>query len=74
MQVRDTRYSLRQRADRGRRTPALAVEIHPADDNAHLPHYHADLVLNQNIGAQGLRYPAETTTRLLRGTSYVLLR
>jgi UDP-2,4-diacetamido-2,4,6-trideoxy-beta-L-altropyranose hydrolase len=44
------------------------------DDNAHLPHYHADLVLNQNIGAQGLDYPAEATTRLLRGPSYVLLR
>jgi UDP-2,4-diacetamido-2,4,6-trideoxy-beta-L-altropyranose hydrolase len=44
------------------------------DDNAHLPHYHADLVLNQNIAAQGLHYPAEPTTRLLRGPSYALLR
>jgi UDP-2,4-diacetamido-2,4,6-trideoxy-beta-L-altropyranose hydrolase len=44
------------------------------DDNAHLPRYHADLVLNQNVGAQGLDYPAEAATHLLRGPSYALLR
>jgi UDP-2,4-diacetamido-2,4,6-trideoxy-beta-L-altropyranose hydrolase len=44
------------------------------DDTAHLAHYWADVVLNQNINAQGLHYACEPYTRLLLGTRYVLLR
>lgn len=44
------------------------------DDLAQLDRYVADLVVNQNLGAQGLTYVRQPTTRLLRGTDYVLLR
>jgi UDP-2,4-diacetamido-2,4,6-trideoxy-beta-L-altropyranose hydrolase len=44
------------------------------DDMAHLDHYYADVILNQNINAEQLRYSYEPTTRLLLGTRYVLLR
>ena len=44
------------------------------DDLAHLENYVADLVVNQNLGAQGLTYTHHASTRLLRGTDYVLLR
>ena len=44
------------------------------DDMAHLEHYYADIVLNQNIHAEQLRYSCEPYTRLLLGTRYVLLR
>ena len=44
------------------------------DDMAHLDHYYADVVLNQNINAERLHYSCESTTRLLLGTRYVLLR
>ena len=44
------------------------------DDNAHLKHYYADIVLNQNLYAEQLRYACEPYTRLLLGTRYVLLR
>jgi UDP-2,4-diacetamido-2,4,6-trideoxy-beta-L-altropyranose hydrolase len=44
------------------------------DDMAHLPHYYADIVLNQNIHAESLSYSCESYTRLLLGTKYVLLR
>ncbi len=44
------------------------------DDMAHLDHYCADVVLNQNINADQLRYSCESGTRLLLGTRYVLLR
>ena len=44
------------------------------DDLAQLDQYVADLVLNQNLGAQGLTYAHQPATRLLRGTDYVLLR
>lgn len=44
------------------------------DDMAHLDHYYADVVLNQNINAEQLRYSCEPYTRLLLGTRYVLLR
>lgn len=44
------------------------------DDNAHLPRYSADLILNQNIHAPELasRYPA--SARLLLGPCYALVR
>lgn len=44
------------------------------DDCAHLPHYHADVLLNQNVSADELSYPCDADTRLLLGTRYVLLR
>ena len=44
------------------------------DDMNHLPHYHADILLNQNIHAPDLHYNCAPDTTLLMGTSYVLLR
>jgi len=44
------------------------------DDMAHLKHYYADIVLNQNLHAEQLRYACELDTCLLLGTRYVLLR
>jgi UDP-2,4-diacetamido-2,4,6-trideoxy-beta-L-altropyranose hydrolase len=44
------------------------------DDMAHIPHYYADIVLNQNLHAQELSYSCEPYTHLLLGTKYVLLR
>jgi len=44
------------------------------DDMAHLPHYYADMVLNQNLHAEDLHYSCEPYTHLLLGTRYVLLR
>lgn len=44
------------------------------DDMAHLKHYYADIVLNQNLHAEQLHYSCEPYTRFLLGTRYVLLR
>lgn len=44
------------------------------DDMAHLPHYHADLLINQNIHAKRLNYRCDADTELLLGTEYVMLR
>ncbi len=44
------------------------------DDTAHIPHYHAHIVLNQNIRAEGLSYCADPDTLLLLGPRYALLR
>jgi len=44
------------------------------DDMAHLKHYYADILLNQNLGAEQFDYSCESYTRLLLGTCYVLLR
>ena len=44
------------------------------DDTAHLNHYVADIILNQNIIAEELLYSCELETKLLLGTNYVLLR
>ena len=44
------------------------------DDMNHLPNYHADIILNQNINAERLHYACEPDTRLLLGTKYALLR
>ena len=44
------------------------------DDMAHLKHYYADIVLNQNLHAQQLHYNCEPSSQLLLGTKYVLLR
>jgi spore coat polysaccharide biosynthesis predicted glycosyltransferase SpsG len=39
-----------------------------------LAEYHADILLNQNIGAEKIRYRCDPDTRILAGTRYVLLR
>jgi UDP-2,4-diacetamido-2,4,6-trideoxy-beta-L-altropyranose hydrolase len=44
------------------------------DDTAHLDHYYANILLNQNIHAEQLDYTCQPDTRLLLGTQYVLLR
>jgi UDP-2,4-diacetamido-2,4,6-trideoxy-beta-L-altropyranose hydrolase len=44
------------------------------DDTAHLKHYYADIVLNQNINAELWQYSSEPYTRFLLGTRYTLLR
>ncbi len=44
------------------------------DDMNHLSHYHADILLNQNIHAPELNYSCDEDTILLLGTRYVLLR
>lgn len=44
------------------------------DDAAHLPYYHADVLLNQNSGAERLAYHCDPDTSLLLGSQYALLR
>lgn len=44
------------------------------DDIAHLEHYYADVILNQNIHADALSYSCESYTKLLLGPRFVLLR
>jgi len=44
------------------------------DDTAHLDHYHADILLNQNIHASSLHYSCDGDTVKLLGCEYVLLR
>lgn len=44
------------------------------DDMAHLNHYHADILLNQNIHASSLSYSCDRDTVKILGCEYVLLR
>lgn len=44
------------------------------DDTVRLPRYAADLLLNQNIGAEELQYRALPETQFLLGSRYALLR
>lgn len=44
------------------------------DDLAHLKHYYADIILNQNLHAGQLSYSCEKYTHLLLGAKYILLR
>ena len=44
------------------------------DDMAHLDHYHADILLNQNIHASSLSYSCDRDTVKLLDCEYVLLR
>ena len=44
------------------------------DDMALLNHYHADVVLNQNVNSDELHYSCDSDTRLLLGSRYVILR
>lgn len=44
------------------------------DDIAHLPKYHANVLLNQNINANQLNYCLDSDATTLLGTDYALLR
>jgi len=44
------------------------------DDYNHLPNYHADILLNQNIGAERIPYSCDLKTVKLLGPKYALLR
>ena len=44
------------------------------DDMAQLKHYYADIVLNQNLGAEQLKYSCGSRTLLLLGARYALIR
>ena len=44
------------------------------DDTAHCGRYDAEMILNQNLGAQRLKYVCPPETLLLLGPSYSLLR
>lgn len=58
-----------QKSIRDRQFRVLVV-----DDDQRFGYYHADILLNQNYGAQKLRYRAPKKTRRLLGTSYIMLR
>jgi UDP-2,4-diacetamido-2,4,6-trideoxy-beta-L-altropyranose hydrolase len=44
------------------------------DDTHHLPYYHADIILNQNINAEKTAYMCDPDTVVLLGLKYVLMR
>ncbi|MDA8171768.1 MAG: UDP-2,4-diacetamido-2,4,6-trideoxy-beta-L-altropyranose hydrolase [Nitrospiraceae bacterium] len=44
------------------------------DDMARLPHYWADIIINQNLHGEDMSYSCEPYTRVLAGTDYVILR
>ncbi len=50
------------------------ISLTVIDDMNHLDHYHADVLLNQNINAPELTYHCDDDTALLLGTRYALLR
>ena len=50
------------------------VRVMFIDDNGEMEHYWADIVLNQNIYAEGLSYSCGPETELLLGRRYALLR
>ena len=53
---------------------AAGVRVLVVDDMAHWPKCHADILLNQNLGAEKLQYHCDRDTELLLGTQYVLMR
>lgn len=61
-------------AEYQRRVKARGNALLVIDDFRHAAHYFADLVLNQNLGAEKYAYRCEPYTRLLLGPRYVLLR
>jgi UDP-2,4-diacetamido-2,4,6-trideoxy-beta-L-altropyranose hydrolase len=44
------------------------------DDDVRWPRYHADILLNQNFGAEHFYYPRDPQTHYLLGSTYTLLR
>lgn len=53
---------------------AAGLRVLVLDDLAHLPRYHADAVLNPNLGAESLPYRLEPGTHRLFGPTYALLK
>lgn len=53
---------------------ASGARLMVIDDNAHLPFYEADIVLNHGLQAQSLNYRCAPECALLLGTRYALLR
>lgn len=54
---------------------AAGLKLLAVDDNGHAEHYHADVILNQNLHASQLLYSnREPDTRLLLGSRYAMLR
>lgn len=53
---------------------AAGYRVAVVDDMAHLPRYHASVVINPNAGAEALPYATAAETLLLLGTPYVFLR
>lgn len=50
------------------------INLMVIDDMGHLPYYHADIILNQNINARDISYNISSNTMLLLGLKYILLR
>jgi UDP-2,4-diacetamido-2,4,6-trideoxy-beta-L-altropyranose hydrolase len=50
------------------------IRVMTIDDMAHLPRYHVDVILNQNMHAPDLDYRVGEGAKLLLGTEYALLR
>lgn len=53
---------------------AAGYRLLVVDDMAHLPAYHADILLNQNLGTEKLKYNCDSDTTLLLGSRYAFLR
>ena len=53
---------------------AAGYKLMVIDDVGHWPQYHGHIVLNQNLGARKVPYNVDPDTRMLLGTSFVLLR
>lgn len=53
---------------------ASSARLLVVDDNAHLPHYEADILLNHGIHAPLLGYRCNSDARLLLGSQYALIR
>lgn len=53
---------------------AAGLKLLLIDDYNHLPEYEADILLNQNIGAEEIDYRCNPECRKLLGTRYVMLR
>lgn len=56
------------------RTKAMFRKTGYIDDNNLLPYYNVDFLINQNLGAEELKYNVNEDTELLLGTRYVMLR
>lgn len=53
---------------------ALGIPLLVLDDMAHHGQYHANLLLNQNVGAEELHYTIDSDTQLLLGPRYCMIR
>lgn len=57
----------------GKEAPA-STRVMVLDDYGHRPRYDADVILNQNLGANAASYATQRPARVLAGTQYALLR